>query len=821
MVWSQPENPSAQKPGTQSKSGSMLDFPIDYQAQDTIKIFIRQKKEILIGKARVAYQNIELTADYIEIDFAKNEVYATGMLDSTGQMAGFPVFKEGQDQFEARAMRYNFNTKKGLIQDVVTVQDGGFLHSSITKKHTKSVIDMKKGKYTTCDHEHPHFYIALTKARVIQNEKIVAGPAYLVIEDIPTPIAIPFGFFPFTKEQASGLIIPGYGDSRERGFYLTNGGYYWAGNEYFDLKATGSIYSKGSWDFEARSRYKVRYKFNGNLSYRKEKIILGEKGASDEVNRDAYAFVWNHFQDAKANPNQRFGANVNLRSTSSNIYSTNLNNYIQNTVSSDISYQRNFPGTPFSLTANAKHVLNTLDTSVTLTLPTATINMARQTPFARKDRIGKQRWYETVGITYNSNLQNSGKMHERDFFTNRMNDKFKYGVNHNLSSNASIKVLKHLNIAPGVSYKERWYFDRLDKTLIKGTRPDSLPVDPPIRDTVVMDTTKGFYRVWDYSTSVSMSTTVYGMFKFHPKLPVEAIRVVHRPSVGLSYRPDFGDPKYGYVNVDTLPAMTYNRYANGLFGTPPVGKSQSISFSLDNNLEMKIRTPRDSVNRTKKITIFDAIGLNTSYNAAADSMNWSPLNFNARTRLFNLLNFSFNGNMDWYALDEITKKRIDEFQYNFDKRLGRLTSASLTANFSINSTTFSKKDGKSTGTLEPTDYNYYYNYFDIPWSINVGYTYSYSKPTTDKRVVQNINLSGDFSVTKKWKINYTTGYDIDRKQISLTNLGITRDLHCWVMRFEWVPFGERQSYFFTIGVKSSILQDLKYDKREFYFDTVR
>ncbi len=803
----------------QKKNNTMLDWPINYQAQDTIKVFIRKKKEVLIGKAKVSYQNMELSADYIEIDFDKGEVFATYRLDSTGQMTGFPFFKEGEDQFEAHSIRYNFKTKKGLIQDVVTEQDGGFLHSSITKKHSKSIIDMKKGKYTTCDHEHPHYYIALSKARVIQNEKIVSGPAYLVIEDIPTPIAIPFGYFPFTKEKASGLIIPAYGDSRERGFYLTNGGYYWAGTDFFDLRVVGSIYTKGSWDIEARSRYKVRYKFGGTVSFKTEKIVIGEKGTSDQAIRDAYAFIWNHNQDAKSNPYQRFGANVNLRSTSSNIYSTNLNNYIQNTVSSDISYQRTFSGTPFSLSANAKHVLNTIDTSVTLTLPTASLNMTRQTPFARKERVGKQKWYETIGITYNSNLQNSGKMHERDFLTNRMNDKFKYGVNHNLNSNATIKVLKHINITPQASYKERWYFERLNKTFIKGTINDTLIIDPPIRDTVIADTSRGFYRVWDYNTSINLSTTVYGMFKFHPALPLKAIRVVHRPSVGITYKPDFGDQKYGYYNHDTIASLNYNRYAGAIFGGPTAGESKSISFSLDNNIEMKIRTKKDSLDDSKKVTIFDAIGLTTSYNAAIDSLNWSPLSFNARTKLFSFLNLNLSGSMDWYKFDEVSRHRINEMVLNTEKRLGRLTSVNLTVNFNLNSTSFGSKDERIT--LEPYDINYYYNYFNIPWSINIGYTYSYSKPDTQKRVVQNINVSGDFSVTKKWKINYSSGYDIERKKISLTNLGITRDLHCWLMRFEWVPFGERQSYFFTIGVKSSILQDLKFDKREYYFDTVR
>lgn len=821
FAFGQNSDKMAQPPKGQAKKGSMLDFPIDYKAEDSIIVYIRDKKEILIGKASVKYQNIELTAEYIEIDFDKNEVFATGRVDSTGQMSGFPIFKEGKDEFEARTIKYNFNTKKGLIQDVVTEQDGGFLHSQTTKKHNNNVIDLKGGKYTTCNHEHPHFYIAMTKARIIENEKIVSGPLYLVIEDIPTPIFIPFGYFPFTKEQTSGLVIPGFGDSRERGFYLTNAGYYWAGTDYFDLKLTGSIYSKGSWDVKMFSNYNVRYKFKGQISAQYEKIVLGEAGLSDENIRSAYALVWNHNQDPKAHPNRRFGANVNLRSTSSNIYSTNLNNYIQSTITSDISYQQTFAGTPFSLNMNAKHSVNTLDTMVSLTLPTATFNMRKQTPFTRKERVGKQKWYETVGVNYSTNVQNVAKMHERDFLTSRMSDKFRYGVKHNASSSASIKLLKHINISPQATYTERWYFDRLQKSVIPGTSGGDLLTDPIIRDTVVTDTTKGFYRVWDYSTSVNMSTKIYGMYKFSPALPVEAIRIVHDPAISLSYRPDFGDPSYGYYATDSLAALNYNRYLSGVYGTPSIGRSQSITFSLNNNIEMKVRTPKDTANSTKKITLFDNLGLRSSYNAVADSMNWSALTFNARTRFLNFLNFDFSGSMDWYAIDEISQTRVNRFEYDKSGKLGRLTSARFTANFNLNANTFTGKNTNTLPALNPMDYNYYYNYFDIPWSLNVSYSYDYSKAVLTKRVVQTINLDGDFSITNKWKINYSTGYDLEKKQISITNFGITRDLHCWVMSFDWVPFGDHQSYYFTIRVKSSILQDLKYDKREHYYDAIQ
>ncbi len=811
----------AQSPDSPNRprKGLILGYPILYSAEDSIVALIRQKKEILVGNAQIRYQNLELNAAYIEIDFQNNEIFAKGLPDSAGNIVGLPLFKEGSDSFEAKTIRYNFNTKKGIIQDVVTEQDGGFLHSALTKKHDKNVIDLKSGKYTTCDLEHPHFYIYLTKARVIQNEKIVAGPAYLVIEDIPTPIAIPFGYFPFTKERASGIIIPGYGDSRERGFYLTNGGYYWAGTDFFDFRIIGSIYTKGSWDIDARSRYKVRYKYSGQLGYRLENIVIGEKGSADEVNTRGYAVTWQHTQDPKAHPYQRLGANVNLRSSSTNRYSTNINNYIQNTVTSDISYQRTFPGTPFSLSSNLRHSLNTRDSTVSLSLPTATLSMRRINPFERKNRIGPTRWYETIGLSYTSNFQNTARMKEKDFLTNRMFDKFQYGVNHNLNASTAFKFLKYFNLSPQVTYQERWYFNKMNREYVRGYSTEFGATDPPIRDTILIDTIKGFYRVWDYNTGASINTTIYGMITFHPSLPIKAIRMVHSPSISFSYRPDFGDPRYGYYSVDTLPMLNYNRFAGAIYGTPPTGKSQAINFSLNNNIEMKVRNRRDTTNREQKISILDALNFSTSYNTAADSLRWSPLSFNAHTKLFNVINISLSGSVDWYALDPVTNRRINTFVYSKDKKPGRLTNTTLSAGFSFNSNTLYGKT--SSQAADPSDYNFYYNYFDIPWNININYTYSYSKPTTQKRVLQTINVNGDFSVTPKWKVNYTTGYDLERKTISLTSLGISRDLHCWMMRFEWVPFGERQSYFFTIGVKSSILKDLKYDKREDYFDKLR
>lgn len=784
----------------QHRHSSLLNFPITYKAEDSIIVNMRHSRETLIGNAQIQYQDIEITADYIEIDFKKNEVYAKGLPDSSGTIADYPSFKEGSEQFEATTIRYNFETKKGLIQEIITKQGDGFLHSEITKKHTDNVIDLKSGKYTTCNHEHPHFYIALTKARMIQDEKIVSGPLYLVIEDIPTPFIIPFGYFPFTKDRASGIIIPSYGDSNQKGLYLRDGGYYWAGTDYFDFKLLGSIYTKGSWDITASTRYKILYRFGGNIMYQYERVRMGEPGGSDEVNTTGYIFQWSHQQDPKANPFQQFGANVNMRNSASLDNSIQISNHINSTLSSDIAYNRSFVGTPFSLSANLKHTLNRGDSTVVLNFPVMRLNMNRITPFAAKNRVGRPKWYEKISFTYNADFNNSAKFKENLFLKPEMFDHFKYGLKHNASADVSLKFLKHFSLTPGVQYTERWYFDYINQTAT---------------DTTVI---KDFSRIWDYSTSAAMSTTIYGFFNFHPKLPVEALRIVHEPSVSFSYRPDFGLPNYGYYDYSLSETNPYTPYSEGVFGIPSRGENNLISFALNNNVEMKVRTPKDTVNLTKKVSIFDNLQFRTSYNAAADTLKWSPLMVSGRTTLLKFLSLNFDMTLNWYALDAVSNRVINKSRYKVDGKIGRLTNASFSANFTLNSQTFASNNTSSTTPLMPTDYNYYYNYFDIPWSISVQYKYTYNKP--DIKVIKNqgIALSGNVSVTKKWKVGFSSGYSFEHNKVTETRFQIDRDLHCMIMRFEWVPFGRLQSYMFTIGVKSSVLHDLKFDKREDFWD---
>jgi len=436
--------------------------------------------------------------------------------------------------------------------------------------------------------------------------------------------------------------------------------------------------------------------------------------------------------------------------------------------------------------------------------------MKRITPFASKQRVGKAKWYENISINYGTNFINRGKMHERVFLKEEMFDSLRYGFNHSLKADVPLKLLKYITLSPNVSYTERWFFEYINKDI------------DTVNNSIVTDKLKGFNRVWDYSTSASLQTTVYGMFAFHPLLPVEAIRVVHRPSVNLSYRPDFSDENYNYwVYPDTVKKINpYDKFSGNVFSSAPSGKSGMVNFSLNNNVEMKVRTTKDSINQSKKIAIFDDLGFATSYNTAADSLKWSPLSINARTRLLNILDIGFNSQLDWYALDTIYGKKINRLRHRIDGKIGRLTYSDLSVGFSLNPQTFSKNP-KPKPVLEPSDCNYYYNYFDIPWSVTVAYKYTYRKPENKKFSDQTIRLNGDVSITKKWKVTYSTGYDLEKRKLSLTEFGIIRDLHCWVMEFNWVPFGDKQMYTFKIGVKSTILQDLKYEKREDFWDIMR
>ena len=807
-------------------NANTVDFPIDYTAKDSIISAINEQKLFLYGNAQINYKDIELKANYIELDLKNSFAFAKGIPDSTGKLTGNPVFTEGGDKFDAKTIKYNFKTKKGIITGVITEQSGGFLHGEKTKKLANNEICLKNGLYTTCDLEHPHFYIDLTKAKVIPDDKIVTGPAYLVIADVPLPIGIPFGFFPNKKGNASGVIIPEYGNEENRGFFLKNGGYYFALGKYIDLKLLGDIYSNSSWGGKVQSNYVKRYKFKGYLDIEYSSLKLSEKDLFDYKETNTFWFKWSHQQDSKAHPNSNFSANVNLGSTKYNEYNSNYtDNFLQNTMQSSISYSKVFPNSPFNISTNLRHSQNNLDSTVSLSIPEINISMNRIYPFKRKNKIGKVQWYENIGLSYTSNFSNTLTAKEKDIFSNKSLSKFKNGIKHNIPVSTSFKVLKYFTINPTLSYTERWYFKSISKEWVDS----EIINDDTIAPHVKTDTVIGFKRAGDYVVSVPLTTTIYGMYQFK-RSNIKAIRHVITPSVSYSYRPDYGEDKWGYyktVKSDTTGKRTkYSIFDGGAGawsgnqGYPSQGKSGLVNININNNVEMKVKNKKDTTNTFKKVSIFDNLTFNTSYNIAVDSLNWSPLTIQGRTKLFKIIDLSFNSSFNEYNVDS-SGNEVNKYVWETPEKFLRFESANLSLGMAFSSKNNASATKAAIDAGLPNNYLDDYVDFKIPWTLRIDYSLRYDKTSFvivdhkfDKKITQTVNFSGDFNLTGKWKIGYSSGYDFETKKLTYTSIDIYRDLHCWEMSFKWVPFGTYKSYIFQINVKSSVLQDLKLNRRK-------
>ncbi len=837
-----------------NKKNVLLTSKIIANAKDSTIYSLDAKKMFLFGSAEILYEDIKLTAGYIEVDMDNNIIYAEGITDSLGKKIEEPIFLQDAQEVQASNITYNLKTKKGYIKGLYTQQEEGYLHSSRTKKEPNNSINIYRGKYTTCDLKDPHFYLWLSKGKVVPDKAIVSSYAYLVLADVPLyPLMVPFGYFPNTKEKKSGFLIPTFGDERNRGFFLKDGGYYFAINDHMDLAIQGDIYSKGSWLIRGQSRYKLRYKFSGSVNASYSKVIINEpsfdKASGRLVQNESTQFgiQWNHSQDPKARPNSNFNASVNFSSMDNNRYnSQSTNDYLTNTTSSSISFRKTFANTPFNMSANLRHSQNTQTKTVDLTLPQVTFNMNRIFPFKRKNPVGKQRWYEKIGLTYSGNFQNRSKgLTDSVMFTDEMWDHFSYGVNNNIPLSVPLKVLKYFNVSPNINFKDRMYFKR-----------DIREYDPDTT-TFTNRTEKGFYNIYDYSFGVGTGTTLYGMYMFKSKW-LKAVRHVMTPNVGFSYRPDFSEERYGFFIKDTNEARgfynPYQKYA--IYGMPGTGKSGSVNLSLSNNLEMKVINKQDTTgeNPTKKIKVLESFNFSTQYNIIADSLNWSPIRLNARTTLFKKLGINFSANANLYALDSSGTRIINKFNYKVNNKFVRITNVRFSTGYTFKSIDFfGKKDDGNNGNNSNSNNNaniggarggfganantddsnefgdmtnnsnhnqqmYDYDYFDIPWSFTFSYVYNYSKRGRKPKISQTLNFNGDFSLTPKWKVNFRSGWDFIAKDFSHTEFNLTRDLHCWVARLSVVPFGERKSYFFTIGVKSAILKDLKFDKRKSWYD---
>jgi hypothetical protein len=813
------------------KKNFKLEASVVYSAQDSIIFNLEEEKAYLFNKSAVQYQDVDLKSYYIEIDMNQNEAFSKGRIDSTGKEVDKPQFKDGSDEFVAHTLRYNFKTKKGIITDVTTEQSGGYLHGSKTKKMENNDVCLVNGKYTTCSLEHPHFYIALTKAKVIPNDKIVTGPAYLVIEDVPIPLFLPFGFFPNKKGNKSGIIIPEYGEEEVRGFFLKNGGYYFAISDKMDASLIGEGYTKGSWGASLLTNYKKRYKYTGNFLLSYSDIIVSERGLPDYKVNKAYSLRWNHAQDSKAHPFHNFSANVNIASQSYNQYNTvSYENRLRSEMQSSISYRQQWPNSPFNFSANVRHSQNFSDSTISLTAPDLYLSMSRIYPF--KPKVSKDRFYEKIGLSLNSNLQNTLTAKEAQFFTENTLHQMRNGIKHSIPLSANWRILKYFNMGPSLTYTERWYLSSIHKTWNDKQINGSITIPAHLST----DTIQKFVRSGDWILNIPFTTQLYGFYvPRNSNSRFKGIRHMVTPTVGFSWRPDYSKTRYyGNVQTDTLGTRTsYSIFQNNIFQGPPSGKYGMINFSLNNNFEMKVKSKNDTVNKINKISLLDQLSISTSYNITLDSLNWQPLQLQARTTLFKLFNLYGNATYDLYTYDSLGRS-INHFEYNKSKKIGNLTQASMSVSVGLNSDGFVKDKSKQTTEAAkqaataaglPENYLNYYVDFKVPWTLQLSYNLNYSRKLFntetkkyDFNTIEGLTFSGDISITSKWKLSFSSGYDFESKKFTYTNFNIFRDLHCWEMRFSWIPFGPYRSYNFQINVKSTILQDLKLIRKRSYLE---
>ena len=840
-----------------TKKKEPLDAPVIYEASDSI-VFTKDGYAHLYGEGKVNYQNIELASAVITMNMDSSTVFAKGVADTTGVETGTPIFKDGETPYESKIMRYNFKTKKGFINNIVTQQGEGYVTSEEGKKGADDEIYMRHGKYTTCDnHEHPHFYLRLSMAKVRPKKNVVFGPAQLVVEDVPLPIAVPFGFFPFNSSYSSGFIMPTYGDEMNRGFYLRDGGYYFAISDQMDLKVLGEIFTKGSWGLSAASNYNKRYKFSGsfNASYLVTKT--GEKNMPDySVSKD-FRIQWSHRQDAKANPNSSFSASVNFatssydRSSLSSLY--NPQQYSQNTKASSVSYSRNFPEIGLNISSTFNITQNTRDSSLSMTLPDVNISLNRIYPFKRKKSVGDERWYEKISLQYTGSITNSISTKDNLLFKTPLTQ-WENGMQHKIPVSATFNLFKYINIVPSFNYTERWYLRKVKQ---------SYAPSPASTDHVKRDTINGFNRLYDYNLSLQMNTKLYGMYKpLFMKSKELQIRHVFTPTVSYTYTPDFGKSRYGYYDTYTytdedgeVRTVEYSPYEGAVYGYPGKGMSQNISFSVDNNIEMKMKSDKDTTGY-KKISLIDQLGASLSYDVA--NKRWSDLSMNLRLKLTKSYTFNMNASFATYAYEFDENGNVvvgDRTEWSYG-RFGRFQGYSGSFSYTLNNDTFKKlfgkkeedeknKDnkGKEENEDEETDEETEeqnnnsnmrktekasvdsdgYLAFKFPWSVSLSYSYSIredrSKDINIKTMrypyslTHSLNVSGNFKIGSRWNMTYSTGYDFTSKEMSMTTLNITRDLHCFNMSCGLV-FGPFTSYNFSIRANSSMLTDaLKWDQR--------
>lgn len=791
-----------------------LDDKVDYSADDSLITDITNQKAYLYNNAIVLYQDMTLKAGFIEIDFKNNTVYAYSIKDSAGKDIQRPDFANKDGKYVAGFIAYNFETKKGKIKDVITQQDEGYIHGRDIKKDTGDVYYVSHGKYTTCELEQPHFYISAEKIKVIPDDKIITGPAVLYIADIPTPLILPFGYFPNKKGRRSGILIPSYGESANWGFFLKDGGFYFGGNEFIDLALTGDIYANGTFGATAKTNYKKRYRFDGGLDLNYSRNINGDAELPTSTVENNFFIRWNHTQDPKAHPSSRFSANVNAGSSKYNKYNGNVDGaYLQNTFLSNISYSKSFTGTPFNFAANARHNQNTITKKMDITLPELSLTMNRIYPLKNKSRV-TNKWYDKIGVSATANARNDINTYDTALFTNQTLQQMKNGVRFTVPISTSFNLFRFLTLTPTINTASNIYFESIRKRFDETT------------NTVITDTVPGAVMANDFNASAGLSTRLYGDYYFRTKR-LKQIRHVAIPTLSASYKPNFGEEKYGYyhsVITDTLgTTQQYSIFQNGIYGSPASGRSGVVAFSLNNTVDAKKKTQSDSGAVFNKISLIDNFGFSFSYNMAVRNYNWSNINLNGRTRLFKILDINAVAALSPYQIDS-SGQRIERFEWNNGK-IGRFTSGTVSLSTSIRSK--ENQGAKPVSTIATQDQLDYINShpdayvdFNIPWSLNIYYNVNYSRPglPSTEKTTQSLTFNGDLSLTKKWKVSLTSGFDFTTKQMTLTSINVYRDLHCWEMHFNWVPFGFRQSFSIDINVKASVLKDLKLSRRKGWQD---
>ena len=841
------------------KKKDAIDAPVYYECTDSM-VWSSNGNAYLYGSGKVNYDKIELTASIISMNMDSSVVHATGRVDTTGVVTGLPIFMDGGTPYESDRMSYNFKTKKGFINNVYTQQGDGFLMGGKAKKDSSNVFYSQDGMYTTCDAEHPHFYIKLTRAKVRPKKDVVSGPLYLVVEDVPLPFALPFGYFPFTESYSSGFIMPSYGDETERGFYLRDGGYYFAISDKFDLRLTGEIFTKGSWGVNAASSYAKRYKFSGNVSLSYLLTKSGEKGLPDYAVGKNFRVQWSHRQDPKAMPNTNFSASVNFatsdyeRANLNSLYNPALNS--QSVRTSSINFSHTFPSIGLSLSATMNISQNVQDSALSLTLPTLNVSLSKKYPFKRKKRAGDERWYEKISLSYNAQMSNSISTKEDKLFKSSFVDDWRNGVKHTIPINATFQLFNHINITPSFNYTERWYFKKINRDWNEVTGK------------VVNDTIHGFHRVYNYNVSLSANTTLYGFYKpasFIKNSRIHTVRHVFKPSVSLSYAPDFGHERYGYYDTYVYTdeygearTVEYSPYQGSIYGIPSKGETGSVSFSVSNNVEMKWRMKNDSL---KKVSIIDELGASLSYNLAAKVRPWSNLSTRLRLKLTKSYTFSFNATWATYAYafndrGQVVVGERTEWSYG---RFGRFQGMSQNLSYTFNNKTFGKiKDlfAKITNKDEDSDENDVegkseknvadvqskslksartkkaksadldedgYMPFKLPWSLTLSYGINMAEDRSAQinvktmrypyKFTQNLNISGNIGISDNWRINFTSGYNFEYKKATTTTMNISRDLHCFEMSCG-IVLAPYTSFNFTFRATSAMLADfLKYEKR--------